>query len=211
MTEKCSRCRARPLLSPMIRVIGVLWLTGCGGCVTPPQDVSVGLALKGSGDLPPRLSKDGHELTLSRLQLTGTIELDGKQFAVLTGADVPLDRAWTVLAERPLARGSYDGVKLDLTGLALDGRYDGKDFHIVASRPRRRELQLAKQWQVELGKPSALSFLADPKQWMTSNEGSGNEGILDPEEEKTAEGLMDRFVDSIAAARDDDHDGVEDK
>lgn len=210
MKETCSHPRGWALLVPMIRVLGAVLLTGCGGFVTPPQTVSLGLALAGSGDLPPRFSKDGHELSLSRLELTGTIAIDGTQAVVLAGTAVPLDRPWTSLAEPMLARGSYGDVVLDLTGLALDGRYDGEDFHLVARGPRRRDLRLARQWQVELGKPSAVSLVVDPKGWMTSNEGPGKEGLLDPGDEKTAKGLMDRVVEAITAARDDDHDGVED-
>lgn len=210
MKNKCSRFPLGALFLPMARVLPFFWLSACGGFVTPPQNVSVGVALSAEDGLPPKLSKDSHELTLTRLRLSGTVEVDAMPFATLADADVPLSTAWVSLAEGPLARGTYQDVKLDLTGLSLDGTYDGRDFHLVAQRTRNRLLPLATAWRVELGKMSSLSLVTEPKRWMTGNEGPGNDGLIDPFSSKAAEGLMDRFVDSLAAHRDDDHDGHED-
>lgn len=194
----------------MLRVLALVGLSGCGGFVTPPQNVAVGIALTSASDLPPKLEKDNHVLVLTRVKMTGSLEVDQVQLAVFSGTEASLASGWSELAQGPLERGDYPDVKLDLTGLALDGTYDGKAFHLEASKPRRQDLHLKNSWRVELGKMSALSLVAEPRSWMTGNEGPGKDDLIDPESPKAADGLMDRFFDSLTAARDDNHDGVED-
>ena len=210
MKETCSLAGGWPLLPVMLRVIALVGLSGCGGFVTPPQNVAVGIALTSAGDLPPRLEKDNHVLVLTRLRVTGSLEVDKVQLAVFTGTEASLASGWTELAQGPLERGDYPDVKLDLTGLSLDGTYDGKAFHLESNKPRRQDLHLNSSWRVELGKMSALSLVAEPKRWMIGSEGPGKEGLIEPDSSEAADGLMNRFFDSLTAARDDNHDGVED-
>ena len=191
----------------MTRLLPLALCVGCGGFVTPPQNVVIGLALSGSTGSVPRLQQDGHVMELTRLRLTGSTLVQSVGLAMPSTTDIALQTVWTQLAEGPLARGDYKQVKLELTEIWLDGTYDAKPFHLESRQTRSRELNAS--WRVELGTMSTLSLVADPRLWMTKNEGPQGE-LIDPSSSKADEQLMDRFFESLTAARDDNHDGVED-
>ena len=210
MNETRSLRRRAALFPSMLRLLPLaICVSGCGGFVTPPQNVAIGLALTGASGLPPRIEREGKVMVLTRLRLTGAALIEGRVLAGPATTELPLTSAWTGLVEGPLARGEYKDVKLELSELALDGTLDGSPFHLEQKKLRTRELKLPAPWRIELGTMSALSLRADPRAWMTHDEGSTLE-LIDPASEQASEQLMDRFFESLTAARDDDHDGVED-
>lgn len=197
------------LSSRVLRLVPLLWVCGCGGFTTPPQDVSVGLALTSPGGLPPQAAKDGHTLVLTGLRLTGLASVQNVVLATLSGNEIPLTSAWTLIADGPLSRGDYAQFSLELSALTLEGTWDGRPFTLEAKQAKAREFKLSSTWRVELGQVSTLSLVADPLPWMTRQAGQDFE-LIDPVEEKASSELMDRFFQSLTAARDDNHDGVED-
>ena len=173
--------------------------------------MSVGLALS-APELPPRVERDGHVLVLTSLAATVTTSArqPGEEELALQPSHtftVDLTRRWSELARGERPRGDYDKVKLDFSALALAGTYDGADFRIVAEQPKSFELS-CRGWRVELGTRSAVSMVADPRTWMAKLEGGQLEPLA-PDEQAASE-LMNRFMASLQAVRDDDHDGVED-
>ncbi len=198
----------------MLRLLPLLGVGACGGFHTPPQEVSLGLALS-SGALPPRLEKDGHVLVLQRLDVTLAASArpkgDGDALQTLQGAhpvSVDLATGWSELARGALERGDWAKVTLEVPALSVSGTYDGAPFRVEAPEPRDLELS-CEHWRVELGKPSAVSLVADPREWMGKRE-DGRLDPLSPSDEKAAAELMSRFTASLKAVRDDDHDGAED-
>lgn len=198
------------LFSAMARVLPLVVLCGCGGFHTPPQEVSVGLALT-SPALPPRIEADGHLLVMSKLELTLVVSVKSADEGELPltpsqTVQLPLTQRWTQLARGALPRGDYRQLKLMLSAVTLEGTWDGAAFRLASSKTSDRGLQLDSAWRVEVGRDSALSVVADPVRWMSKGGGE----LVDPASTEAAEGLMDRFSQSLAAVRDDNHDGVED-
>lgn len=191
-------------------------LCACGGFNTPDQPVAFGLALN-APVLPPRGEANGNTMTLSRLRLafTAIARRSGKdeQRLALGGPrvlDAPLDVRWLELQTALLPRGAIDRLELDVTAMALDGTWNGAAFHLEATEPRTRELTLVAPWQIELGESTALSLIADPILWVGKRDSNRQLELIDPAESDAARQLIDRFFDSLAVARDDNHDGMAD-
>lgn len=222
------------VFSPMLRVSALLVMCACGGFTTPAQEVSVGLALSATSSLPPRIAADGHVLVLSRLALTGTawVKRRGEgelQLGAAQKVEVPLTAKWTTLVGGSLARGDYRQLRMELSALLLEGTWDGVAFRLEATeaKDRDRELELERDWRVEAGRASSLALVVEPARWMRKGGGGGGGGgdsdggagggsgggtgeLIDPTSSEAAEGLIERFLQSLAAVRDDDHDGAQD-
>ena len=206
---------SRPQLSlSVLRLVPMLWMCACGGFHTPEQSVAVGLALTSNG-LPPRATKDNHVLVLSRALLSGTVlaARSDKQLELISmvSSEVSFTSRWVPLAEGPVARGDYQSVRIELTAFALEGTWDASPFHLEASELKPRQFELSCAWRVELGQSSSLSLICDPISWVAKVSEAGQKiELIDPKSGEAVSGLMDRVFQSFTAARDDNHDGVED-
>ena len=212
--KRCSPITRSTLLSPVLRVLPLLWVSACGGFTSPPQDVVMGLALTSSSGIPPRLTQGERTLVLTQLRLSGAATVGSMLVATLNNILVPLDRTWIHLADGAVARGTYQQVSLELSEMTLEGTWS-KDssaptsFSLSAKQGRAQDFKLKTQWRVEVGTVSTVSLVSDPRQWMSTAEGQNME-LIDPTSEKAGDQLMDRFFQSLTAARDDNRDGVED-
>ena len=196
------------------RLLPLLVLVNCGGFHTPEQNVSVGLGLTSKG-LPPKLVQGGHTLVLDLVRLTGTVSAQAKgasrvEVIAVRNAVAPLNSSWTELAAGPLTRGDYSQLRLELNAFALDGSFDATPFHLESAGTKAIDLNLPGTWQVSLGQMSALSFVCDPLRWMTKGADPLKPEIIEPTDEKASTELLDRVFQSLTAARDDNHDGVDD-
>ena len=200
------------LLHAVLRLLPLLWVTGCGGFNTPPQDVLVGLGLMSPVGTPPKVTDGDRTLVLNQLRLTGTATVGTALLAAFDARVVPLTAVWNRLTDGPLVRGEYQQLKLELSAMTLDGTWaaDGappKPFSLTATGGRGQDFRLKTPWRVELGAVSTVSLVSDPRLWMSTNQ---NLEPIDPTAAKAGEQLMDRFFQSLTAVRDDNHDGVED-